>query len=155
MEKSLKSEPHSEPHDFTHVDISTQKARKPRRKRKVVKKEVSEDEEIIRFNSKNTIRIEKIKKYWNKKKRRNFNRDISYPTRKRVAELRPRVNGMFISSKKAKILFDHDGIPCKPKNKKPKKRPGRKRKYDVIKGYSEIDDLIQSGMKIFKITHFK
>lgn len=49
-----------------------------------------------------------------------------------------------------KLLFGHDSV-AKKQSKKPKKKAGRKRKYDIIRRYSDIEDDIDKGYKIFKV----
>ncbi|CAI2363596.1 unnamed protein product [Moneuplotes crassus] len=151
-----------------YFDINKEKAPKKKREEKL---EVDKDSRSVHsmpinyvslansfedrartFNTKDPIRLAKIKKYLEKKKRRNFNRDIIYPTRKRVALMRPRVNGMFLPGKD---LLQTELNKKKAKKPRIKKRPGRKRKYDTITKYSDLEDDIEKGKKIFKISKHK
>ena len=76
--------------------------------------------------------------------------------------MRHRVNGMFVKgpiaedsyTNNAKDLLNHNGYFKKKIKSKIKKRPGRKRKYDIIAKYSDLEEDINQGKKIFKITKY-
>ena len=58
-----------------------------------------------------------------------------YPSRQKVAEMRPRVGGRFISKEEiennsSKTPRNIEEIDYRLSKPKPKKKPGRKRKYD-------------------------
>ena len=51
----------------------------------------------------------------------------------------------------AKEIFNHESKAKKQIRNKVKKKAGRKRKYDIISQYSDINEDINNGKKIFKI----
>lgn len=61
----------------------------------------SNDDDFIIGRLSKAERAQKVKKYLEKKKRRNWEKQVNYESRKKVADTRPRYKGRFLTSEQA------------------------------------------------------
>ena len=80
----------------------------------------STDEEFMIGRLTKSERAAKVKKYLEKKRRRKWNKQVNYESRKKVADTRPRYKGRFLSSEQALELANELRIDQKNKLNKAK-----------------------------------